>query len=748
MNLAKSTSIPLVPASLAPSAAVVALAVILWSPLNPEASEVRIWKTADHDSIAAGTLEGVSVNPEGVLELSREVTRLATLDEPFVFSAAAQDEGWLVGTGNSGKVLSVSPVGEVSEVFAAEEPEIFALLAEKNGAVTVGSSPGGKVYRVQGDSTEVLFDPEATYIWALARDSKGRLLVATGLPGRVYRVDKKGNGEVLYEGKDPHVRAILPRADGSLLVGTAGLGLILEVDAQGKVRTLYDAAQPEVLAFSEGRGGTVYAAVLASEASLVDLSAASTNGGDGEGSEGGVTVVESGQTTLGSRAAGDSGPRSLVLKIQADGTVEVAHSLADETVHSLLWHEGILWVGTGQEGHLYRLVDGGIIREREMEERQVAALVAGKAGAVAMTANGSAVYQLSGSPVADGTYTSKVLDAGEVARFGRFQWQGELPEGTAVGLDFRSGQSTSPDATWSDWQTATCSPGEACAEVAGRKREVSLSDLGPGRYAQWRARLEGARAVSPRIEITEMSYRQENLRPEVKTLEVLNPSEILVPTGFNPQNQSFEPWTPNKQGIFTSVEPAKETSDGRLKTLWKKGYRTLRWTAEDANGDALQYRLSFQPEGGWSRKGSAWMTMVEKLDQTHFSFDATVLPDGVYRFRVQADDSKVHEEGQGLRAEKISAPVVVDHGVPELVSRTRRGGQVEVRLRDALSPLRNAVYSLDAKAWQRAPAEDGLMDGRSEHLRLEVPEDARLLLLRVTDAAWNVVTFDLLTEKP
>ena len=69
-----------------------------------------------------------------------------------------------------------------------------------------------------------------------------------------------------------------------------------------------------------------------------------------------------------------------------------------------------------------------------------------------------------------------------------------------------------------------------------------------------------------------------------------------------------------------------------------------------------------------------------------------------------------------------------------------------VALKDALSPLRDAVVSIDAGDWRPAVAADGLLDGRRETLRIERPEGARMLLLRVSDAAHNVITFDLLAE--
>jgi hypothetical protein len=62
------------------------------------------------------------------------------------------------------------------------------------------------------------------------------------------------------------------------------------------------------------------------------------------------------------------------------------------------------------------------------------------------------------------------------------------------------------------------------------------------------------------------------------------------------------------------------------------------------------------------------------------------------------------------------------------------------------------VYSVDATEWKPVEAADGLLDGRTETLWIVPPsspesgeqkEPGGLLLLRVTDAAFNVTTFNL-----
>lgn len=717
----------------------------LWLVSTVGAAEVKIFRSESREAALAGTREGLSVSPDGTLALARSLERLASIDEPFVFAAAGHRRGWVVGTGNSGKVLQIDRDGEVSELLAADEPEVFAVWADDDGTALAGTSPQGAVYRIRDGESEVLFKAEENYIWDLERDGQGRLLVATGLRGRLYRVDEQGNAEVLYESPDSHVRAIAVQPDGGILLGTAGQGLIVRLAPDGTAETLHDASHPEVLSVVTTPGGKAYAALLASEASFVDLSSSSSKSEEAneDSSSGSATVVESSADTVGTRSSSFSGPRSIILEISSEGDVEQLIEFQSETVHALLWQDDELWIGTGQEGKLYRWRERQLIQETMLEERQIVALVAGPAGAAAVTSNAAAIYGFGSGEVGSGTFTSSVLDSSQVARFGSFRWQGRLPQGAKVGLSFRSGMSATPDATWTDWTgggKATCLD---CGGDFGRGQEVGLGGLAHGRYVQWRARLERGASEGPELDSSELTYRQENLAPKVESLEVLDPGEILVPTSFNPQSQTFEPWSPNRDGIFTTLRFDKpKNGDGRTKSLWKKGYRTLRWSAKDGNEDELWFQLEFRRDD----TADEWLPMAKEIKESRYGFDATVLPDGIYRFRLTASDGRQRLATEALADTKVSDSVVVDHTPPELASMTRRSGALELELVDELSPLRRIALSVDASPWRSLPVADGLLDGRRERLKIEVPEGAQLVLLRVGDAAHNVVTFNLSAE--
>jgi hypothetical protein len=379
------------------------------------------------------------------------------------------------------------------------------------------------------------------------------------------------------------------------------------------------------------------------------------------------------------------------------------------------------------EGKVFSLRDGKPVLEKDVDERQVVALLEDDPGPAFATTNAAALYRISGRTERRGVYTSPTLDARQLARFGTLRWQGRRPQGSQVRFSIRSGMSSDPDRTWSNWtpwQEGT---------------EVPLERLAPGRYFQWRAELEADGGQSPSISEILISYEQANLPPRIERLTVMEPGQVLVPANFNPAQQVYEPVHPDRQGIFTMLEAEEPSESRRMKTLWKKGYRTLQWTAEDPNGDELLYALEFRR----ADENDRWLAMAKDLKDSHYSFDATALPDGRYRFKLIVRDRIRAEDAEVQQTEEVSEPVLVDHSVPELVGVEADTGYLLVEVRDQWSPLRTAEFSLDAGEWLPARAVDGLLDGQHEKLVVDSPESGGLVLLRLMDAAFNVVTFDL-----
>ena len=408
------------------------------------ATQVRIFETKSQAGFLAGTLEGVSVDSLGRMELAPRAEKVTALSEPFLLSAAALSDGWVAGTGNAGKVLWIDRKGKATELLAAAEPEVFAVWADPDGTVFAGTSPNGKVYRIARGKdgawkSDVFFTPGETYIWALARAADGALLVATGTQGKIFKVSPSGKGQVLYDSDDTHVRSLDVLPGGDVLAGTAGEGLILRIGRDGQARTLHDAAEPEVVALAVAPDGSFYAGLVASEASLVDLSKDQAAAGAAKAGEPTVTVtvVGEGETPTGTRKPGAAGPRSQVLSVSPAGVVESLWSFPEDTVYDLLWQDGRLWAATGLEGKLYRWADSQMLLEKDVDERQIVALLPGEPGPAFATTNAAALYRITAGTETAGTYTSAALDAGQVARFGTFRWLGQTPAKGALRFSFR-----------------------------------------------------------------------------------------------------------------------------------------------------------------------------------------------------------------------------------------------------------------------------------------------------------------------
>jgi len=705
------------------------------------AAPVRVIQTQTPAAFLAGTLDGVSIDDRGILALAAGSERVASLEEPFAFSLAPLPDGWAVGTGDGGRVVAVDRQGTTRVLFEADDSYVFAIATAPDGTLYVGSSPGGKIHKVSPDGKvrSLFAETGETYIWALAFDREGTLWAATGTEGRLYRIDRKGQTEVAFDSEETHLRSLLPLPGGDLLIGTATSGMLLRWRHEDRsVRTLYDSSLSEVVALAAAPGGEAYAAVLASEASFLDLApqpkpakASEGDSKDEDEPQAVVTVEMGGEVTVGSRPSGSRSPRSELVRILPSGAVEPFWESNDETVFSLLWADGRLWAGTGVEGKLYSFRGDRAVVEKDLEDRQIVGLLPGAEGPVLLSTNAAALWRFVGGREKQGRYTSAALDAGQAARFGVFRWIGELPADATARFSFRTGFSSEPDRTWSPWSEP----------VAGR--EIPLSGLDQGRYLQWRVDLQAGGSAAPTISAAELSYRQVNLRPKIERFAALDPGQVLVAAGFNPSDQVYEPASPNRDGIFTRLEPSGGREDGRLKPLWRKGYRTLRWKASDPNQDELRYRLEVRSE----KSEGAWLEIADDLEDEHYGFDASVLPDGRYRFRLTASDAEGNVAGEALERQQESEPVVVDHTPPALEEVERSGRGARLRVYDAWSPLREARVSIDGGEWRPLAPADGLLDSQREELVLaEIPEGARYVLVRLADAPFNYVTFDLLAE--
>jgi hypothetical protein len=146
----------------------------------------------------------------------------------------------------------------------------------------------------------------------------------------------------------------------------------------------------------------------------------------------------------------------------------------------------------------------------------------------------------------------------------------------------------------------------------------------------------------------------------------------------------------------------------------------VKWVAHDDNDDQLTYSLYYRGDGE-----SRWLLLKDGLTDKFYSFDASLLPDGGYTFKVVGSDAPSHSPGEALSAEKESARVEVDTTPPHIenLTATLEGDQVHVTFRavDGFSPIKRAEYSIDANDWQYTEPVGQLADSKTENYDFKVP---------------------------
>ncbi|HEX7251986.1 MAG TPA: hypothetical protein VF376_03820 [Thermoanaerobaculia bacterium] len=694
-------------------------------------SATKIWVSDTAADFSSGEARGVAVATEGLLRLTRDAKHVDGISEATIFAAARQPDGAvLLATGDAGKVLRVSPSGKVDTFATLPEKEVTALTVAEDGAVFAATAPGAKVYRIESGRSSVYYAPKAEYVWSLAL-SGPVLYVATGLPGEIHRVTASGKGERIHQTSDPHVRRLAVDSKGRVWAGTSGSGLLLRIDPSGKVATLYDSSKSEITAIAPGRGGRVWVAAGSGEASATTgepISAPSTPAPpktsrsnaaheDEEGKEKAEVTVTVGPARLAPSHTSNKGGYSSELLLFEEGEPPRTVWTSSEELILDLEAEGdkaSVLAATGPNGKLYRIGLKGWALERTFDEKQVSAF----GGEAVATNSASGLYLLTEGP-RSGEYVSAVKDTGRTSRFGAFRWEGELPPGTGLSFAFRSGESATPDSTWSAWS----------APVSAMSAQTPAPE---GRYIQWKVKMTADGGRTPEARRVDIAYRNRNAFTSIDALTVLAPAEVLARSASGGSNV-FESTTPDEKGIFTSLEEPKSESAPRR--VLRKGYRTITWKGSDPDGDVLAYDLDFRQVGA-----DRWLPLRKGLRENFYSFDTTALPDGDYVFRLTASDAEANPEDPKTTARETSA-VRVDN-TPPVIRRlqSNQSGVFEFEAADAASPILEAEYSVDAKEWVKVEPKDGLSDSPTETYSIKLDPKWRggFLLLRVMDAARNV----------
>jgi hypothetical protein len=644
-----------------------------------------------------------------VLELGPRALQTKADSLNIIWAIAMLKDGSVAVAGERGRIDRFTEGGKIRPWVQLPVGQVLSLAVDGDGVVA-GTGPEGLVYRIsaKGD-TSIVAHTEERYVWGLAPAGKSAWYAATGTRGKLMKLER-GRARVLLDSDESNLVSIASDGKGGVFAGGDSRGQIVHVRADGSIRTVYDAAEDEIRALTLGADGALYAA---------GLSASAVSGDE---------ASEEGSEKPPAPAAPTSGAKAVVYRIVPDSAAAEYWISPQPLIFALAPSpEGVL-AATGNRAGIYRLERPyGATLVMAAPQGQITALAVDASGrALAAGSNPGALWRLGPGRASSGELLSAPLDARRIARFGRIRWRGE-GGGGRIELGTRSGNTETPDTTWSDW-----SGGNAAAD--GFKVTSP-----PARYLQWKLTLAGG---SPRVESVETAWRENNLAPRIDELVVAPQGRGFREGDIHPRSEPVTQTLPGGQKVEYSLNPPAAPSALQALPMWARGIRTAQWKATDPNGDPLRYTIEVRHEGR-----DSWMKVAEDLAATTYTWDTNALPDGRYRLRVTASDQAGNAIGEQRTAAALSEPFGIDNTPPVVEGLDARGEkgaiQVTARARDASSALSGFELSLDDGNWRAVTPEGGLADDPELSLRTrlgDVKPGAHTVSVRVADLAGNWAT--------
>lgn len=594
---------------------------------------------------------------------------------------------------------------------ALDLPSLPLCAVSTADALWVGTGTGGNLLNVQGGNAQVAHHFEEPLVTALAILPGGDLLVGTSGPAKVYRYDPAAEKATLVADlKADYCWALMPEASG-ILAATGGPGHLLLVRADGSTGVILDPKAAHVRCLLK-QGDTIWAGtstpaalfrikddrafleasfkqdevaalVVADEGILMALNAK-------------VQTSPSPAPAQESKVSGDS-----VLALLEPGHPPRQLKSFTTPILALASLPGACAAGLG-DGRLFLLRGGRLALAAHWEDAPVAAIAPGAQGTSVLTAEPPALYLPASAP-AKGTYVSPVADFGSPSLVGHAE-----VEGRSASLFLRAGNSAKPGPFWSGWVSAG-----------------SASSLPLAQYGQWKVELEPGgecRGVT-------LAYGPKNRPPFFKNASVHAPGEVLVKMpsqlGDHLVREVHE-----KDSVFPALAEST-ASDASPQLYYLQGFRMVAWTVEDPDGDEVRVKVQVRPSGS-----ASWLTLAERVKDAFYDFDARILPDGVYRARLTADDGASNPEGDAQQAVLDLPDFVVDNTPPKVDITALSPASLRIVVTDNTS-VQAVRVSVDGKPWQVLAPVSGTPGSARMEFRLDLHSASPWVAVQAVDSYRN-----------
>ena len=675
------------------------------------------WTVETYQQFDAGDASNAFITSTGELRPGWNTKRTALEGDAVWSSVKLADGSVLLGSDAGGSIFRVQGDTSKKLVSIPGAIAVVSLAQTSDGTVWAGAMPGNKVWKIDVNAGKATAGPQlgkdvkdVETIWSLAA-AGNTVYAGTGPSGKLFAISG-GTAKEVFDTDDKRITALTVTSDGRVWLGTSERALVFRFDPkESKGRAMADFAGNEVSSLAPYRDGVVAAANdLAETPPAQGKTAAQIEAAE-------KPTAAKGQTTklpdAGSKPGADKDPptvadlgrkgakkgKGALFKIGGDGRLDQLHALTATYFTAIaVSTDGSIFVGAADKGRVYMVdPEGAVATAFDIDERSVSQVWAdGKAGIAFATDDSAATYRTTGR-ADQARYSSDVLDAKAVSRFGKLTW-------VATGktkIETRSGNTAKPGVGWSEWQSPT-QPGKLGGGAEGGKIASPA-----GRYLQFRVSLEDD---SSRVRRVTAYYVPQNLATQVQDVTV----ELAT-----------------KETTPTLKDSAAKPRSPVLK---------LKWKIENPDSDDTVYTLEARRDGEANWRPIA--TGKTPLTAVTWDWNTETYPDGWYKVRVTSSDAAANSPDRALTSSQSTVMFAIDNTRPQIDNLTINYPRAQARATDAISTINEMSFSIDDGPWQLGTTADALFDDLTEDLRIDVPaglpRGTHTLAVRVADAAGNV----------
>lgn len=708
-----------------------------------------VWKQTSRTEFSLGTLENTVVTTKDAVMLSGSLKPLYESPETYVWCMLPDGKGSVyAGTGNRGTIYKVDADGKASTFYDTDELQIHCLAKDSKGNLYAGTSPNGLVYKITpGGSATTLLDADEKYIVAIGTDSRDNVYAATGDKCKVYRIAPDGKSETVLDSSEAHALSLTADKDDNIYVGTGQNGILYKITPDGKSRVLYDAAEPSITSLAVDSEGVLFAGTA---------------------------------------------PKGVVYKLAPNAAPKVAYDKAGLGILSMTaGKDGSIYAGTTST--IFKLMkDDTVCAIQNSRDLQFLSLAAADGAIYAGTSHIGAIYKAAVGTSLQGTYESPVRDCQTSSRWGMIDWTADLPKGTSLTMETRTGDVADPDSSWSSWSHPYTAPGTPISSPLGR-------------YIQYRATLKTEDpTVSPVVKDVSIVYLTKNQAPKVtltspKGGEKWARTKTVKWTGADPDKDSLtyetfysgdggRTWQPLGSA---NMKPAVSVKTENVETQeedTQEEESESEPSGEPSQSDPtnpeeamaqMRAELDKHPEIPQEEKdkilAEAARMMAEAssteapLEQptestqaapaekpagngtksTSISWDTSKCADGVYLVKVVASD-RASNPTDALTAEAISEPLILSNKAPRVVAfrktitiQADSSARIEGAAYHDFIGLAGVQYRVGTGDWAAAASTDGIFDSKFESFVITthaLPKGNHTVEVKAVDQAGNAAT--------